>query len=140
MLREQPSRQSVAARRHAPSFFERDAPPVEETPQRPDADADAAYIQLLLKLGERDVRRLGDLTKEERRFGFYTAGLAIAALPLCRDIALVFQPGMPADRTRCAYPEPGRRLAARKTLLNGIHHTAAKINRVAIRLFSTIWT
>src|SRR5450631_3038533 len=101
MLREQPSRQSVAARRHAPSFFERDASPVEETPQRPDADADAAYIQLLLKLGERDVRRLGDLTKEERRFG---------------------QPVKPADRARRARPEPCRRLAARKPRFKAIHH------------------
>jgi hypothetical protein len=36
-------------------FFKRDAPPV-EAPQRPDADADAARSQLLLKLDERDVR------------------------------------------------------------------------------------
>jgi len=61
------------AQRHAPSFFKRDAPPVEEAPQRPDADADAARLQLLLKLDERDVRRLGDLAKEEGRFGFDTA-------------------------------------------------------------------
>jgi hypothetical protein len=56
----------------------------EETPQRPDADADAAHLQLLLKLDERDVRRLGDLAKEERRFGFYTAGLAVAAASTTR--------------------------------------------------------
>ena len=49
MFREQPSRRSVAAQRHAPSFFVRNAPPVEEAPQRPDAGADAAYLQLFLE-------------------------------------------------------------------------------------------
>jgi hypothetical protein len=88
-----------------------------------------AHIQLLLKLDERDVRRLGDLAKEERRFGFYAARLAVAALPLCRDVALLLQPVKPANRARCAHPKPFRRLAARKTMFNGIHHTAAKINR-----------
>jgi len=66
------------------------------------------------KLDERDVWRLCDLTKEEGRFGFYAARLAIAALPLCGEIALLLQPATPADRTRRAYPEPYRRLAARK--------------------------
>jgi hypothetical protein len=99
-------------------FFERDAPPVEETPQRPDADTDAARLQLLLKLDERDVRRLGDLAKEKGSFGFYTARLTVAALLLCRDVALLLQ--------------PVHRLAARKTMFNGIHHAAAKINRKSL--------
>jgi hypothetical protein len=41
-------------------FFKCDAPPVEEASERPDAGADAARLQLLLKLDERDIRCLGD--------------------------------------------------------------------------------
>src|SRR5450631_2104287 len=52
MPRGRPSRRRVAVRRHAPSFFKRDAPPVEETPERPDAGADAARLQLFLKFDE----------------------------------------------------------------------------------------
>ena len=100
----QTSRRSVAAQRHVRSFFERDAPPVEEAPQRPNADADTACLQLLLKLDERDVRRLCDLGKEEGRFGFDTARLAGRRQPLCRDVALLRQLGTPADRARRLTP------------------------------------
>src|ERR1700730_11401174 len=48
-------------------FFKCDAPPVEGAPERPDTGADAARLQLLPKLDERDIRRLGDLAKEESR-------------------------------------------------------------------------
>ena len=68
-------------------------------PECPDSDADAARLQLFLEFGERDVRRLCDLTKEEGRFGLDAARLAVAALPLGRDVALLDQPLTPTDQT-----------------------------------------
>ena len=109
-------------------FFKRDAPPFEETPERTDADADVARLQLFLKFDQRDVRRLGDRAKEKVRLGFNTARLAVAALPLGRDVALLPQTVMPADRARRAHPKSFRRLAARKTTFNSIHHAATKID------------
>ena len=108
MPRGRPSRRRVAVRRHAPSFFERDAPPVKKAPQRPDADAEAARLQLLLKLDERDVRRLGDLAKEKGSFGFY------ATLPcfFSRSSQLLVLDALTPNRSAD--------LAARKTMFNGI--------------------
>ena len=42
----------------------------QRSPQCPDVDADAARLQLLLKLGQRDLRRLGDRAKEKVGLGF----------------------------------------------------------------------
>jgi hypothetical protein len=73
-----------------------------------------------------DVQRLGDRTKQQLRLSFDPPRPSVVALILGRDVAL--QPLTPADRARRAHPKSLRRLAARKTSFNSIHHTATKID------------
>jgi hypothetical protein len=70
----------------------------------PMPSADAARLQLFLKFDERDVRRLGDRAKEKVSLGFDATRLAVAALPLWRDVALRLKPFTPADRARALTP------------------------------------
>jgi hypothetical protein len=80
------------------------AAPIEEAPERANANTDAARPQLFPEPDERDVRRPCDLAKKEGRFGLNAAQLAVAALPLCSDVALLLQPVKPADRARRVIP------------------------------------
>jgi hypothetical protein len=91
--------------------------------------ADAARLQFLLKLDERDIRGLGDLAKEESRFGFDTARPAVAALRLRREVAYLPQTASPPARARRAHPVPFRRLAAGQPPINSLNDTLPKIVR-----------
>ena len=53
----------------------------------------------------------------------------ITALPPRSGVSNQLRQRVPADRARCAHPEPRSRLAARRTFLNRRNYPLAKINR-----------
>jgi hypothetical protein len=123
----------AAVRRRAPSFFERDAAPVEEQPdrrwRRPHTAIDG---KALTDLGKRDVRHVLDEAENEglmrvelrtRRLALFArlhlAGLTIAAIP--------------GSGRRNPDPEAPRCLPRRNPIFNRGNHPPAKVGAQAPR-------
>jgi hypothetical protein len=80
--------------------------PVEEPPKRADPDRRTALGQQRLQLHQRDVVLRLDRLQDEGRVGVDPGRTAVATLPLGRRRAVLNDQLPPADRARCAHPEP----------------------------------